>query len=555
MKKFKLFVSITLLCLTIANLCAGVLAIQNITYLISGTINYKIEDIYAQITTKIYKRQEQRTSQELQTDAIQLSSMLLSDITYTLSQDKGTYNSFTNSGTSSAKDIDITFGAGADGKIYYTYYIVVNIQNLSTVDNMYAVLEDNNTDDGTVCKYCIYTQDKILKGSKNRNIIIAYSVSNTLKDVSLSFSYDVSVKMGTMPTVTNTLKFDANGGFLPSLIYDTDDVGSSTSYAGQGGAGYYIQNGEIYVNSLTENSNDCYVHTKIKIDMTAGKKYIMKFDGQSLNDISTTIGVGLFLNNAYNYFIFKDPVQTPKKNTPKEVTVTFEPTTTGTYYLRIDSNMSGAKIKISNLRIYEDGTEDMGVRNVSIGESYGGKNIYPYSSYADANGWYNYSNISNSGTSTSYPGTNMFTKYDSSIVADKTYLAVLEVKNCVQNGANLSFESAGRADSSYGTGQFKVVNNGKYSLTNGVYYLTLKSLDISSNNTKFFLRTHMTLSAGGKISSLSLRISVYEDVMPVPTKSGKTFDGWWTAKNGGTQITSSSMVSSSTNQTLYAHWK
>ncbi|MBE6041221.1 MAG: hypothetical protein E7220_01715 [Clostridiales bacterium] len=44
--------------------------------------------------------------------------------------------------------------------------------------------------------------------------------------------------------------------------------------------------------------------------------------------------------------------------------------------------------------------------------------------------------------------------------------------------------------------------------------------------------------------------------LPVPTKSGYTFDGWYTAKKGGSKILSTSIVASGkTKVTLYAHWK
>ena len=47
--------------------------------------------------------------------------------------------------------------------------------------------------------------------------------------------------------------------------------------------------------------------------------------------------------------------------------------------------------------------------------------------------------------------------------------------------------------------------------------------------------------------------STYGD-LPAPTRSGYTFNGWYTASNGGTQITSSSTVSTAANHTLYARW-
>ena len=42
--------------------------------------------------------------------------------------------------------------------------------------------------------------------------------------------------------------------------------------------------------------------------------------------------------------------------------------------------------------------------------------------------------------------------------------------------------------------------------------------------------------------------------LPLPTRSGYSFDGWYTSASGGTKITSSSGFSGSSNQTLYAHW-
>ncbi|MBR4545054.1 MAG: InlB B-repeat-containing protein, partial [Oscillibacter sp.] len=42
--------------------------------------------------------------------------------------------------------------------------------------------------------------------------------------------------------------------------------------------------------------------------------------------------------------------------------------------------------------------------------------------------------------------------------------------------------------------------------------------------------------------------------LPTPTRTNYNFAGWFTAKDGGTQITSSTTVNLSDDQTLYAHW-
>lgn len=43
--------------------------------------------------------------------------------------------------------------------------------------------------------------------------------------------------------------------------------------------------------------------------------------------------------------------------------------------------------------------------------------------------------------------------------------------------------------------------------------------------------------------------------VPTPTRQGYEFLGWFTDATGGTQVTSSTTVSITANQILYAHWK
>ena len=61
---------------------------------------------------------------------------------------------------------------------------------------------------------------------------------------------------------------------------------------------------------------------------------------------------------------------------------------------------------------------------------------------------------------------------------------------------------------------------------------------------------------GGSVSEAS-RIVYYGQkygTLPVPTRANYGFAGWFTAKEGGTQITADSSVTALVNQTLYARW-
>ena len=43
-------------------------------------------------------------------------------------------------------------------------------------------------------------------------------------------------------------------------------------------------------------------------------------------------------------------------------------------------------------------------------------------------------------------------------------------------------------------------------------------------------------------------------VLPTTTRTGYTFQGWFTAKEGGSQVTSSSVGMITDDLILYAHW-
>lgn len=61
---------------------------------------------------------------------------------------------------------------------------------------------------------------------------------------------------------------------------------------------------------------------------------------------------------------------------------------------------------------------------------------------------------------------------------------------------------------------------------------------------------------GGSVAEESKTVyyGQYYGEMPMPTRTGYAFDGWYTEQNGGTKVTSETVVSALANQTLYAHW-
>ena len=74
----------------------------------------------------------------------------------------------------------------------------------------------------------------------------------------------------------------------------------------------------------------------------------------------------------------------------------------------------------------------------------------------------------------------------------------------------------------------------------------------SSPTTKYTLTYNAN---GGKVTptSKTLNKGSKYGTLPTPTRSGYTFNGWYTEKNGGTKVSSNTIINS--NVTIYAHWK
>lgn len=117
----------------------------------------------------------------------------------------------------------------------------------------------------------------------------------------------------------------------------------------------------------------------------------------------------------------------------------------------------------------------------------------------------------------------------------------------------------------YSDGTTKTISSG----------FTVSSVDMSTAGTKTVTVTYegktttfkitvenqkyaVTFDASGGTVSDSKKTVTYGSTygtLPTASRTGYTFDGWYTAASGGTKITADSKVSITANQTLYAHWK
>ena len=119
----------------------------------------------------------------------------------------------------------------------------------------------------------------------------------------------------------------------------------------------------------------------------------------------------------------------------------------------------------------------------------------------------------------------------------------------------------------YDTGKTSLTVTGEQPGTATVYValiaeddtiLFAKNFQVTVNNT-FIIIPNQTVSFnanGGSVSPETQTVSTsgrYGN-LPMPTRDGYTFDGWYTSATNGTQITSDSIVSVEASRTLYAHW-
>ena len=184
MKKMKLLMSLSMLCLSIAMLCFGVFAASSVTYTISGTISYQVSEVFCKITCDVYRTSKETASAALKTAADNIASTgTVSSYTKATSgttcQTSGSET--TNPYTANSGNLAIQFGTvGSD--TWYTYYIVLTIENLADKD-FNATLGTVTTATGTI-NYQSANVTGIEKGKAiARRIVIGCALSDKLTSI------------------------------------------------------------------------------------------------------------------------------------------------------------------------------------------------------------------------------------------------------------------------------------------------------------------------------------------------------------------------------------
>lgn len=211
-----------------------------VSFNLGGTVSYEIEDVFVNITTKIYSHAMYSANQnasdcvmvenygtalglasfasnELYNKVEELSSTKLSEIDtneYTFVKEYS-YSTVTDGEPEPITDLDLKFNS-SDA---LTYFIVINVENLSE-EPVYAVIQDNIVNAENTVQLNTGVQQNILKGEENRNMVIGFGVADITTPIDensqkKAFSYGIKVGIG---DITDT---EENKSKL-SINYDTD---------------------------------------------------------------------------------------------------------------------------------------------------------------------------------------------------------------------------------------------------------------------------------------------------------------------------------------------
>ena len=142
---------------------------------------------------------------------------------------------------------------------------------------------------------------------------------------------------------------------------------------------------------------------------------------------------------------------------------------------------------------------------------------------------------------------------------DLKLLGTISMESASENTVLSKTVTLGKADSST-TSKLEV--NGKYLVCGGVVnyatYLNVEPTAITEEEfNQYLVSCAVTFDPnGGTVDTTEKSVfygQAYGD-LPVPTKAGYTFVGWFTAASGGTQVTADTVVTAVANHTLYAQW-
>ena len=282
-KKLKLLASLSTFCLAIAVLCFGVFAAIKVTYSVSGTISYEVNDAYVEMDTVVYAG----TSAVKSNGVVDNIKTLLSGSTSGL-EDYETEVDFAYSSVTETEEEVTHPVTGLELEGYYTYYLVTSITNLSE-KNVYAqaitpTLPTN-----------IYMVDSGIQTTiakdETKKIIIALAVEDYTQSISLS---DGAFTVGVEVNVWGEEITSGEELLTTNVTYTLSDDDS------------------YYTIEQNENSTGNITGIPTFIDQVPVTTVGDFADNEDITGIQLPLTVNTFVENAFNYCINLSLVNVPE---------------------------------------------------------------------------------------------------------------------------------------------------------------------------------------------------------------------------------------------------
>ena len=281
-RKTKLFFSLVSLCFTLAVLCFGVYSALSVSYSISGSVSYEVTDCFVDITTTVYSSNAIAQSDE---ELLSLANEFVNAIPNTIGDNKTVthvteyddvfdFNTLTgtldeNNGYTPETSLDLTFGTVQNA---YTYFVVVNIQNLA--DNVVYTKISSLTDN--LEGLSIVATDSNLRifsdQEGGQSIVFAYAIS------------DLTQSQDSTP-IDFSLSFTSQVPYTYAVIADVSHTGFLGNYVDESGYGVYKNK----IKSITFTNNQADFDMSPKLD---------KFDVGDVYDEE-----GTKVSELYTYFV------------------------------------------------------------------------------------------------------------------------------------------------------------------------------------------------------------------------------------------------------------
>ncbi len=476
------------------------------------------------------------------------------------------YNANGGSGTMSNSshtyDVSKALTSNAFTKSGYTFlgWSTNSSATTATYTDGQSVKNLTSTNGDTVNLYAVWSKIPTYTISYNANGGSGAPSSQTkTKDVTLALSTTKPTRTGytflgwsTNSSATSST-YSAGGSFTnnaDTTLYAVWKANTYTvKYNANGGSGTMSNSSHTYdvSKALTTNAFTRSGYTFLGWSTSSNATTVTYTDGQSVKNLTSLNG-----DNFNLYAVWKLNDVTLSVNSSNNATIsvvdeqryyTFTPTESGTYVI-YSTGTSDTRVYLydssgTELADDDDGGDDRNFRleyDLTEGNTYRYAVKY-YSSSTTGTISFNFGKV----YTVSY-NANGGSGAPSSQVKD--YGTDLTLSSTVPTRTGYTF--LGWSTSSTATSATYQPGGGFVANANTTLYAVWKA-----NTYK------VTFNANGGSCDTASKNVTYESTygtLPTPTRSGYTFNGWYTASSGGTKVASSTNVSITANQTLYAQW-